>query len=122
MLPFVDAGVAFAGIIALQKQTTTTEKMEDRGFIHEYLVIPAGLLPRRSASVSSRMTKRYDLPTIAIFFQRGVGRGGGDGRDLGVGVALGLGVGFGVGVGVGVTAGPSCTSNEPMSMRLFLRR
>jgi len=50
----------------------------------------------------------------------GVGRGLGAGAGRGVGVAVAVGVG--VGVRVGVTAGPSCTSKEPMSMRLFLTR
>ena|SRR6266576_361219 len=65
-------------------------------------------------------------------FQRGVGRSRGAGRPLGVGIGLGLGVGVGVavggtvgvgvGLGVGVSAGPFCTSNEPMSMRLLRTR
>ena len=62
------------------------------------------------------------ISTNRYFFQRGVGRGRGVGCGLGVGAGLGVGVGVAVGVGVGVTAGPSCTSKEPMSMRLFLRR
>ena len=44
------------------------------------------------------------------------------GRGRGVGVGLGVGVGVAVGVGEGVTAGPSCTSKEPMSTRSFLWR
>ena len=58
----------------------------------------------------------------------GVGRGLTDGCGLGVGVGLAVGVGVavgvdvGVGVGVGVGVPPLCTSNEPLSLRLFTTR
>ena len=60
----------------------------------------------------------------------GVGRGLGVGANIGVGDGLAVDVGVGVGeavlvavgVAVGVGVPPTCTSNEPMSIRLPLTR
>ena len=42
MLRVANAGMAFTGRIVLQKQTRTTEKMKDRGFMRQCLIIPGG--------------------------------------------------------------------------------
>ena len=66
---------------------------------------------------------------MCFFFIDSYGRGGGVGRGLGVGTSLGVGEGLGVEVGVAVGVAvnvgvglPSCTSNEPMSIRPFTTR
>jgi len=58
----------------------------------------------------NRLISFFPISSVAIadsrpFFQRAVGRGGGDGRSLGVGTGLGVVVGVcvAVGEGVGVT-------------------
>src|ERR1700757_4413478 len=110
--------MAFAGTTPLPRKTRTIEKVKNRNFMRRCLRIPAVLLPCGGAFVSSRITNCLSPITNHYFFQCGVGRGSGVGCGLvvgaGLGVGVGVAVGVGVGVGVGVTAGPSCTSKEPI--------
>ena len=58
--------------------------------------------------------------TVGVAVAVAVGLGGT--VAVGVTVAVGAGVGDAVGVAVGVGVAPACTSNEPLSIRLFTTR
>src|SRR6266403_1038500 len=73
---------------------------------------------------STRAISKNPSPPKPYGLGGGVGRGLGVGADLGVGegLAVDVGVGEAVPVAVGVGVPPTCTSNEPMSIRLPLTR